>query len=267
LILPRFLRPPVSEVALSIMFDAVKLRTVHFGLFWNRVRNKFPELAEQPPLARQIEIETELRRSPEPAFRFEPVAVPMLRFWFLNESGTELLQLQQDRFARNWRAAANVDYPSYDRIRGPFEEDLKSFEIFLRDERIGELTPVQCEVTYVNHIRRAGVWRSHGDLERVFTQWASPAREFLPHVEDGQFVSRYQIRSDGRFVGRLHTSVQPAFAEDDPIFLLTLTARGNPLGTGLDGALKFLDLGHEWIVRGFAELTTVEMHRAWERES
>jgi hypothetical protein len=51
------------------------------------------------------------------------------------------------------------------------------------------------------------------------------------------------------------------------MFRFTLTARGQPLGTGLAGVLEFLDLGREWIVTGFDELTTPEMHRLWGRHN
>ena len=42
-----------------------------------------------------------------------------------------------------------------------------------------------------------------------------------------------------------------------------LFARGAPIGDGLEGALAFLDLGHDWLVRAFKSLTTLEMHKEW----
>ena len=50
-----------------------------------------------------------------------------------------------------------------------------------------------------------------------------------------------------------------------PIFVLNLTARGEPLGDGVNGAFAFLELARDWIVKGFDELTRPEMHRVWER--
>jgi hypothetical protein len=43
----------------------------------------------------------------------------------------------------------------------------------------------------------------------------------------------------------------------------TLTARGRPLASSLDGVLGFLDLGRASIVRTFAALRTPAMHREW----
>jgi hypothetical protein len=48
-----------------------------------------------------------------------------------------------------------------------------------------------------------------------------------------------------------------------PIYLANLTARVMPNGATVDRAMKALDVGHEWVVRGFDDLTTAEMHRHW----
>jgi hypothetical protein len=76
------------------------------------------------------------------------------------------------------------------------------------------------------------------------------------------------VRLQEEPVGRLHIAAEPAFRRSDssPIVVLTLTARGRPLGVGLDGVLAFLDLGHEWIVRAFDSVTTSKMHRIWGRK-
>jgi hypothetical protein len=49
------------------------------------------------------------------------------------------------------------------------------------------------------------------------------------------------------------------------MFLLTLTARGRPGSDGIPGVLQFLDVGREWIVRGFTSITTATMHKIWGR--
>jgi hypothetical protein len=68
-------------------------------------------------------------------------------------------------------------------------------------------------------------------------------------------------------VGRLHSVTTPRYRVDtmEPVYVLEMVARGQPLGPGLDGAVALLDLGHEYIVRGFADLTTRRMHEVWGR--
>jgi hypothetical protein len=49
------------------------------------------------------------------------------------------------------------------------------------------------------------------------------------------------------------------------MYVMNLTARGRPDEESIEGALRFLDIGREWIVRGFAAVTTPEMHAIWRR--
>jgi hypothetical protein len=67
--------------------------------------------------------------------------------------------------------------------------------------------------------------------------------------------------------GRLYVGLQPALRNYDAkeVLQLTLTARGRPASSTLEDVLSWFNMGHEWIVRGFAHLTTPEMHALWER--
>jgi hypothetical protein len=46
---------------------------------------------------------------------------------------------------------------------------------------------------------------------------------------------------------------------------MTLTARGVPHSSDQEELLRCLDVGREWVVRGFADFTTDEMHNLWKR--
>lgn len=79
---------------------------------------------------------------------------------------------------------------------------------------------------------------------------------------------RYVIPdSAGNPVGRLHINSQPAYriTDKNPMLVLKLTARGKPDGEGIESAIRFLNTGREWIVRGFASITSPRMHEIWRR--
>jgi hypothetical protein len=67
--------------------------------------------------------------------------------------------------------------------------------------------------------------------------------------------------------GRLRVMMQPAIRRQGAKEVLqsTLTARGRPRRPELGASLGWFDLGHEWIVRGFTDLTTAAMHTIWRR--
>jgi hypothetical protein len=72
---------------------------------------------------------------------------------------------------------------------------------------------------------------------------------------------------DARPIGRLHiqAAVVAYLGTESKAVQLTLTARGQPLGAGIDGIIAFLNLGREYIVRGFTSFTTPQMHETWGR--
>ena len=188
----------------------------------------------------------------------------------VNEPGTEVLQIQEDRFGYSWRKLRpDHEYPRYVNIRENFERELAGFQNFLSKEGLGTLSPVQCEVTYVNVILSEGVWDSHSDLGKIIPSATPRLTEgFLPPPEQVRYASQYIISGEGGVPrGRLYVSAEPGYLLDDErlMYLMKLTVRGAPQGHGSDGIIETMDLGHEWIVQGFATLTSGEMHRAWRR--
>ena len=267
--LPNFGKPPLAETVLSLQFEpVVGLTTAHIGLLWNRLRKQLPLIEEHPPLPAMFE-KFELPLAPPVEITFEEKP-PMPRVWFLNQAGSELIQVQADRFIHNWRKMEGIDpYPRYEPIRDKFRDEVAVLQAFLRDEKLDDLAVNQCEITYVNHIESCSVWERHGELEKAFVMFSRlRSASFLPEPEDVALRMRFVIPdTSGKPVGRLHAVVQPAWKRSDnsPILTLSLTARGAPMGEGVDGAFSFFDLGREWIVKGFADLTTPEMQRMWER--
>lgn len=269
--LPDYRRPPLTEVALSVQFNAIaSLLTPQLGLLWADFRDRFPRTEEHPPIVPQIE---QFGRGAAPR-NVPPIQVTERpetpRCWFLNEAGNELIQVQKDRFIVNWRKNNDTShYPRYEQLQERFRSDFGIFERFLQRQNLGKPQIHQCEVTYVNHLLSGEGWNEHGQLEQVISLWSGDqSEEFLPDPEEVRFASQYIIPDDqGQPIGRLHINLQPAFLikEDRPVFILTLVARGKPLGQNVDGAIRFLDLGREWIVRGFTSITTKSMHQIWER--
>lgn len=262
--LPDFESPPVVEVALGVQFDPpFSLTSAQLGRIWEIYKARFPKTQDQPPLPSVVE-------SPEvlgpQLTRFRVMGTPPLpRCWFLNETESELLQVQDDKFIRNWRKThSGQEYPRYEQIQRAFTDDLARLLEYIEREQLGSPRPVQCEITYVNHIQLG-----HGAVERAFRMWCPTANEFLPTPEDVRITVRYPIRDDsGAFLGRLNIDLQPAFLNVDqsPIVVLTLTARGRPDGTGVEGVLRFLDRGRDWIVQGFAEVTASQIQAdIWKR--
>lgn len=270
--LPDFERPPVVEVVLAVRFDPPQdLRSAHLGAFWrSRFAERLPIVDERPAYEAPIE----RYDVSEPGVNFKIVTgPPPIRHWFVSGDQSELLQLQHDWFARNWRKTpTGGDYPRYEAIRQMFQDDLGAFGSFVESEDLGTIRPDQCEVTYINHIRPNQYWSHPGEVARVIKTFTTPDApsedEFLPMPEDARLAWRYIMRDDdGTQRGRLHVELEPGVEQPsgEPLLRFSLTARGTPASPEIQDVLAFFDDGRNWIVRGFAELTTTEMHEVWGR--
>ncbi len=267
--LPDFENPPLTEVALSVQFDPLPgLQTPQIGLLWSTFRERFPRTEQHPPLDPLIE---KFEPPSQPSIRLEiSNAPPAPRCWFLNEAGSELIQIQPDRFTHNWRKVDREDeYPRYEHVRRQFSEELADFCKFLQVEGLGSFRPNQCEISYINHIEPGDVWSTHGQLSQILTIWKHQySDDFLSEPESIRTAVQHVFNDDGGDpLGRLHISTQPAFnvVENTPILVMNLTARGAPDRPTNEGVLSFLDRGREMIIRGFASITTPEMHKIWGR--
>ncbi len=258
----RFDRPPVVEVVCGVLFGALpKLRTAHVGLFWSLLRDDFPTVDEAPPLVPVIETqEASLLEG-----SILELAAPLPRSWFRTNDGHELIQLQRDRFIYNWKRESPEDgpYPSYDIVIVEFERRWGQFGAFVTQEDLGELVPRQFELIYVNIIPEDCIPPDDSVLVD-HARTASHAR-FLPEPESFNWQTSYPLPERN---GRLHVAASSArqWATGKPGIRLDMTARGiNNEPTA--GMREWFDLAHEWIVNGFADVTTARMQQnVWRRQ-
>ena len=257
--LPRFENPPVIETVLGVAFDRIPGWDIrHFGLFWDKVRTDFPGFEVRPPI-----------EQPQEAFPPRPVRLglklsnqpPDVRCWFVSDDSS-LIQIQRDRFLYNWRKGeAEKPYPHYeDSIRPAFQSQWEHFNGFLKSELgVSELTVSQCEVSYVNHIKVGEGWKEFRDIFPVCSGKLTTG--FLPKPEQLSLNVAYALPDES---GRLRLVAQPAFQEDGTeIVQFNLTCRGQPKHQGINAVMSWMDLGREWIVKGFVDFTSEAMHKHW----
>ena len=265
--LPEYREPPVNEVVLGVQTEPLERLVAPFlGLFWQEIRAIYPKVEVQGALEPVVELFGLPTLVPTAGFRvMDKPETP--RCWFITKDDTELVQLQQDRLIHNWRKRRSEDvYPRYPKLRETFARELGLFLDFIKREELGPFVPNQCEVTYINHL----AYRSpeeQGQIEQLFRVWNAKEAAFLPPAENVQFDMSFVMKAeDGKEpAGRLHVAARPAVLKKDntPIVSFNLTARGRPESADVDGVLRFLDVGREWIVRAFDELTTSSMHTVW----
>lgn len=265
--LPDFEDPPVVETVLGVEFAALQGWSIpHFGLLWHQFKSEYPHFEVQQPLPKDIDFEVGLELRPANSPRISVSAIPSFRCWFFDESRTKLIQVQNDRFLHNWiKTGPGEKYPHYENIRPEFENEWVRFCEFLTAQHIPWPSMLQCEVTYVNHLERGKGWSNFADLQDVVSVWSGrTSGSFLPHADAVIFNIRFPMANSR---GVLTVAMEPAIRRTDQkeVIQLRLTAQGRPESEKVDDILRWLDLGREWIVRGFTDFTTPKMHALWRR--
>lgn len=271
--LPSFSNHPLIEVALSVQFEPlIKLTIPEIGLLWQEYQGRFSTIQQHPELETGIErlgVDAKVAKLPG---RELMSTLPSPRIWFLDDSEGEIIQIQSNRFVKNWRKRSDSDeYPRYDQhIRGEFLEDLNGFVSFLSKRDIGDLVPNQCELSYVNHIEVNDVWNKHSELSHILNCWEGEyCQDPEIDVENIQINIRHILKDkEGDFMGRLHISVDPGFrnTDDKPIYVVKLVARGKPADKSISNIMDFFDFGREKIVKMFTGITSNKMHSIWGKE-
>ncbi|MBI5094820.1 MAG: TIGR04255 family protein [Candidatus Hydrogenedentes bacterium] len=222
--LPDYERPPVVEVVFGVVLSKLeKLLTPHLGIVWDAYRAEFPKCTEMAPLL-----------SPE------TTDLPtMPRVWFLDETENQIIQVQRDRFIFNWRKhPTSQEYPRYCTMRATFDRLLETFVTVLQRHDLGKVVPVQCELTYVNHIPRGEGWSSLGNLDGLFPSFGY--REVQPRREADQ-----------------HELIQ-----------MDLIARSPRQEIPIERVLPWLDSASECIVTTFSQLTSESVQSSnWGRRN
>jgi uncharacterized protein (TIGR04255 family) len=174
------------------------------------------------------------------------------------------VQLQKDRFLFNWRRTRpEHKYPRYAFVKERFDALYGRFLEFLTQQNLGEIRPNQFELTYVNHIPPSKEsWEQPSELGLIFPDfgWRRSTERFLPPPERIDFQSSFLLP---RSSGRLHARIRDTWRQADSmrVCLLELTARGYH-----EDMTEWFGIAHEWIVRGFADLTDDRIQRdLWRR--
>jgi uncharacterized protein (TIGR04255 family) len=269
-LLPDYAKPPIVEVVFAASFAGSPLSTfdiVRFGI--ECFGDEFPVRTEQPPVQMPLETFDRTSQLLAPSFALLTGAPP-IRLWFQSEDRSRLVQIQRDWLACNWKRGEPEDqYPRYPSNRDFFIDTWRKLEEFVKEKGLPVPVASQCELSYINQIVPEGIWDNLGQVDRIVRS-VTRAGEYLPEPEDIQTANRYRIKRDGKDIGRLYVAGTPVVNQGDPTekFQLQLVARGAPLGEGEAGMLDFFDLAHEWIVNGFAAVTTeAAQNELWERKS
>ena len=168
-----FENPPIEEVVLSILFRSLNsLLAPHLGEIWQDFKqNQFAQIVERPPVPPVVEKFPNPVGDPELRIGNAP---ELPRIWFVHKDQTEIIQVQRDRFTFNWRRTdSDQKYPGFSTICNKFNGFYNRFCQIIKDMEIGEVTPLQYELTYIDQIRQGDGWNTLNDIGRIYNLFSN----------------------------------------------------------------------------------------------
>lgn len=248
------------------MFEPLAGLTIgDFGLFWAEILSEFPASEAMQPVPTEIESFDGFRPK-QVGFQIMP-AESLPRAAFRNPSNGELVQFQSDRFGFNWiKTNDDHKYPHAEATMDRFCDLFQKFSKYIERRKLGPINIVQCELTNVNIVPVSDVGESFADMATV-VRLAPLEYDYANIRLENQLVgSKHIILDDaGHPIGRVHTLGQPSLRvpNNEEAYRLDITARGAPIGSGLEGARRFFDAAASAVNAVFLASTTNAGRRFW----
>lgn len=247
--IPSYGSPPLTEVAVGVTLPSLKLQTRHIGEFWTEIRDEYPYTEDNPP----IPVEG------MPPFMPLP---PLRRVFMMTPNKEYIIQIQEGRFLHNWRKLpAEADYPRYAAVLEKFLSAWKRFSDFSIRSGLGDPKPSGYELSYVNELDDPA---AHG-IQEFFKplDWQNQKPEFLLQPPRATNIAWNLALPENK--GTMNVSANRITQSDGKTaLLLVLSCIG--LASENYSLADWFGTAHEWIVRGFTDLTTTEAHQLWKRE-
>ena len=263
---PQFERPPVIETALGVHFETLsRVSNAHLGWFWKSCLDGEWEQATDamylPPQSETFGTPLELLSLGMQVVQIQQAAAAS-RVQLLTGSGDRMIQIQNSRFHYNWRKRDGV-YPSYRTMLSEFEGYFDRFRRFVAENKLGEVCPVQWELTYMDYVPPGELWRNQAEWGRILPGLLGSglhADGFTPEMVQGNWT--FEIAPQR---GRLYFSLalgKPAEGGELGLMLQT-TARG-PIPNAPEAGLGAgLEIGHDAVLQGFLAVVSAEAKSAW----
>ena len=163
-----FAQPPVDEVVLSVLFQSLdKLMAPHLGEIWQPFKKDgFINITQHPQV--QPTIETFPHSTQSGQFHFN--VTDLARIWFIHENDDQIIQVQRDRFTYNWRKTEpNQQYPGFSSICATFEKYYNSFCQVINNIEMGEVNPLQYELTYIDQLWEGDGWNTLNEIGNIYS--------------------------------------------------------------------------------------------------
>lgn len=260
-----FEAPPLWEIAVSAatngtVLDPYDVREVH-DLF----REELPHSERQAPIP-HLPVAAFVG-GPAPSTEFNEGLLP--RWWFVSEDGTDLLQLQEQFVASNWRRRSSVPgarfkYPGFDTVVARYEERLHRLRRFHEGRGTDFPPPAACELLYNNIIPLEDDTGERLPLSEVLAEYSRAEERPVLGFSMLWMEDIDGLASEDPSILQIELQVVGApLPEREPMPVVRLQFVAGAVRQTWDEVFAFYQAAHTHIRHRLMVLTTEEAHQRW----
>jgi uncharacterized protein (TIGR04255 family) len=248
----KFKNPPLIEVVFGVNIELSELSLVHFGLYWDTIKDRFPT---------PVETIGELNLTEDYSYVSSFPTV-----WYLSSQENKLIRLTNDYFSYHCRCI-NEEYPHFENLFTEFLNEWRNLESWWLKINDNSIESEGYSLQYINLIDEDSGWKSFEDNEKIFTFIGKPIKTSfgMPKINSSKFEFDLPDKLGTLNVSLERQKIERAETESTNIMLFSLSVISLDIAT--DSLESWFSSSHNFIIQSFLELTQEEVQRKnWERE-
>lgn len=248
-----FENAPINEIVFGVGYTGNGFTPMHYGWFWEEVKDQYDFFSTQTPLLNASQISKEILGADE--------ILP--RIWLRSSDNHELIQLQRDRFFFNWRKLKQEDkYPHFESLFSKFSEHWKNFSSWSQNcAQPFDTTPSSYEMTYVNHIDDSFGWNGPNDTNKFLSFIDGSLLGDKGVCIAGDSKLNFKLTNNmGNLIATVRSGVSKRDKKTVPVLIFELTLRGSVKG---ESTVQWYNSAHSILLDVFLKLTTPEGREIW----
>lgn len=245
----KFKRPPLIEVVFGMNIEIPEFSLIHFGLYWETIKERFPT-----PVETFGELTLTEDYSYTPSF---PTG------WFLSPEENKLIRLTEDYFSYHYRYV-NEDYQHFEKLFQEFSNEWSNIESWWSGISEKSIKIENYSLQYINLIDKKSDWKEFEDNKKIFN--------FDGHIKTSLGLpTTYSSETKFNLVENLGTLIvsleqrklENSKAETEQVIVFTLSVISSQVGDSFSE--DWFYSSHNSIIQSFLDLTTKEAQDTWGR--
>ena len=250
-----FKNPPIIELICGVQYDIANYNFILESDFYSQVKQSYPIIEVNQPLGPVFDKFSKVLDSD-----YEPRPPFFKRYFFIDETRSKLIQLQEGRYLFNWRKLEGQEtiYPTFRNVYNEFYANWSLLEKVFQSHKI-EYSINQLELTYIDHIPVEEFNPEIAKIDDIFVFFNNTGQ--LNNINSLNIGFSIPIND---LFGHINIKLNTAIRKKDQkgVIVLDSTLRGM-MGNKINSIDEWFSKAHDLTINLFVELLTDNAKQKW----